>query len=109
MPIKFTPWFLISVGLVDLLFFNHQRNLLVLGFVFIAWGGFLLLLPHLRKGDQTAPRRTVMLTVKRPATPALDFQRPVAEELAKLGILRDRGVLTEAEFQAQKKKLLGEP
>lgn len=34
--------------------------------------------------------------------------RPVADELAKLADLRDRGVLSEDEFQAEKKKLLSE-
>jgi hypothetical protein len=37
-----------------------------------------------------------------PAAPAVD---PV-EQLGKLGELRDKGVLTEAEFEAQKAKLL---
>jgi membrane protein YdbS with pleckstrin-like domain len=32
---------------------------------------------------------------------------PVADELAKLADLRDRGVISEAEFQAQKARLLG--
>jgi hypothetical protein len=31
----------------------------------------------------------------------------VADEIAKLAALRDKGLLTEAEFQAQKAKLLG--
>lgn len=105
MPIKFTPWFLISVGLVDLLFFNQQRNLLVLGFLFIAWGGFLLLLPHIRK--PTAAKGRTLTVVARQAPNGLLGPKPVSEELAKLGILRERGVLTEAEFEAQKKKLLG--
>ena len=33
--------------------------------------------------------------------------RDPADEIAKLADLRDRGALTEAEFQAQKKKVLG--
>lgn len=46
-----------------------------------------------------------MATVKSPAptTPAVD----VADQLTKLAKLRDDGILTEAEFQAQKQKLLG--
>jgi hypothetical protein len=32
---------------------------------------------------------------------------PVADELAKLASLRDQGVISEAEFQAQKSRLLG--
>jgi hypothetical protein len=38
-----------------------------------------------------------------PAAPAVD---PI-EQLTKLGQLRDSGVLTEEEFQAQKAKILG--
>lgn len=34
---------------------------------------------------------------------------PVADEIAKMAVLRDKGVLTEAEFQQQKTKLLGGP
>jgi hypothetical protein len=35
-------------------------------------------------------------------------QKPsLSDELAKLSILRDKGVLTDAEFENQKRKLLG--
>jgi len=104
-PIKFTPWFLISVGLVDLLFLNRQPQMLALGFLFIAWGGFLLLLPHLRK--PSAAKGPIVTVVARQTPAGFLAPKPVSEELAKLGILRERGVLTEAEFEAQKKKLLG--
>jgi hypothetical protein len=40
-----------------------------------------------------------------PATPAAGAD-PLVDRLARLADLRDRGVLTEAEFQAQKAKLL---
>jgi hypothetical protein len=103
-PIKFTPWFLISVGLVDLLFLNRQPQMLALGFLFIAWGGLLLLLPYMRKPAAKGP---VVRVVARQAPSAFLAPKPVAEELAKLGILRERGVITEAEFETQKKKLLG--
>lgn len=45
-----------------------------------------------------------------PASPptALMPASSVADELGKLASLRDRGVITEAEFQVQKKKILGE-
>ncbi len=47
-----------------------------------------------------------------PATPPPQPSRPegaapVADELAKLADLRDRGVISESEFQAQKSRLLG--
>ena len=41
-----------------------------------------------------------------PAPPAAPAADPVAQ-LEKLGALRDNGVLTEAEFEAQKAKILG--
>lgn len=37
-----------------------------------------------------------------------DSEKSVADEIAKLANLRDRGVITEGEFQAQKHKLLGD-
>ncbi len=40
-----------------------------------------------------------------PAEP--DTERDTLEQLKKLGELRDSGVLTEEEFEAQKKQLLG--
>jgi hypothetical protein len=42
-----------------------------------------------------------------PATPPAPAEDPL-EQIAKLGQLRDRGLLTPQEFEAQKKKLLGE-
>jgi putative oligomerization/nucleic acid binding protein len=42
-----------------------------------------------------------------PAAPAAAGEDDVIEQLQKLGQLRDQGILTDAEFQAQKAKLLG--
>jgi hypothetical protein len=42
-----------------------------------------------------------------PAAPAAPGEDDVIEQLQKLGQLRDQGILTDAEFQAQKAKLLG--
>jgi hypothetical protein len=44
--------------------------------------------------------------VTQPAAPQPHVD--VADQLTKLADLRDRGVLTDAEFETQKKKLLGE-
>ena len=47
-------------------------------------------------------------TWQMPATPAASQRTDPLDQLAKLAELRKSGVLTEAEFQAQKAKLLGE-
>ena len=46
-------------------------------------------------------------TMSRAPSPAGNEQVDVASQLGKLADLRDKGVLTEEEFQGQKKKLLG--
>jgi hypothetical protein len=58
----------------------------------------------------TAPRRRPPGTHAKPVTPSMIARRAQpdpADEIAKLADLRDRGALTEAEFEAQKKKVLG--
>ncbi len=57
-----------------------------------------------RPAAPTAPPSTWQMPVRPAATPQAD---PL-DQLAKLAELRKSGVLTEAEFQAQKAKLLGE-
>jgi hypothetical protein len=42
-----------------------------------------------------------------PAPPAAGAEGDTIEQLTQLGELRDKGVLTDAEFAAQKAKLLG--
>lgn len=109
MPMKWTPYFLISVGAVDLLFMNRSPNMAMLGFLFIAWGGGLLLFYSLRPKPPAA-KTTVITTIVPTAKPLDRGGRVIAsvsDELAKLGILRDRGVITADEFEAQKRKLLG--
>jgi hypothetical protein len=105
---KWTPWFLISVGIVDLLFMNRSSNMAMLGFLFIAWGGGLLLYQNLR--PKPPATKTTIVTTVIPSQKPQNFDGraigSVSEELAKLGILRERGVITEAEFEAQKRKLL---
>jgi hypothetical protein len=108
MPAKFTPYFFISVGLVDLAFFNHTPNMVALGFLFIIWGGFLLLLPLIRKPKAPAPKGPVVTAIPMRGPMSFIAQKPsLSDELAKLSILRDKGVLTDAEFENQKRKLLG--
>ena len=55
------------------------------------------------QGDDRSPQ------LSKPATPATPPAAPsTTGELERLAELRDRGVLTEAEFQIQKKKILGQ-
>jgi hypothetical protein len=63
--------------------------------------------------NQQYSPRTPSAREYRPAEPSYDFgaaatapQPDVADELAKLAALRDRGILTDPEFTAQKAKLL---
>lgn len=108
MPMKFTPYFFISVGLVDLLFFQRSPNMVALGFLFITWGGFLLLLPLIRKPRAPAPKGPVVTAIPMQGPMSFIAHKPsLSDELAKLSILRDKGVLTDAEFENQKRKLLG--
>jgi len=110
MPMKWTPYFLISVGVVDLLFMNRSPNMAMLGFLFIAWGGGLLLWQNLRPKPPAAKTKivtTIVPTAKPPLGQGGRVIPSVSDELAKLGILRDRGVITADEFEAQKRKLLG--
>jgi hypothetical protein len=41
------------------------------------------------------------------AAPAAEPQEDMYEQLAKLGDLRDKGILTDAEFEVQKARVLG--
>lgn len=65
----------------------------------------------LRKGkssDMAELRDAVMNEINRRATaiPSVVQQGSIADEISKLSSLRDSGVITEAEFEAQKSKLL---
>jgi hypothetical protein len=53
----------------------------------------------------SVPPQAALLDVPVPSSGPVS----VADELQKLADLRDRGVLTQEEFEAQKAKLLGEP
>jgi hypothetical protein len=72
--------------------------------------GELLQVTGLHSHDPAAMHRAALEVLRRrglqiPRPPA---QRPPAERLLKLGELRDRGVLTDAEFEEQMRRLLGD-
>jgi len=66
------------------------------------WHGKIKVLIH--QTDQEDRRQEQETAAK---TVAVVPQESLADQLAKLGELRDRGILTEAEFASQKAKLLG--
>jgi hypothetical protein len=84
-----------------------ERALWVLGIIIVPWVGVLVYL-YIR-GDSMAERSTqaaaevekIRRTYIRDVT-----RQSTADELAKLAELRDKGVITEEELQAQKGKLL---
>jgi multisubunit Na+/H+ antiporter MnhC subunit len=93
------PYFLIILGLVNLLILNRNPAMVVLGIVFLGFGVFLIVVQF--AGARRAAR------VKTTAAVAPSLPGGVSEELSRLASLRDRGVLSDEEFQAQKHKLLG--
>jgi ABC-type multidrug transport system fused ATPase/permease subunit len=104
-------WLLIVV--ISDIFRSHDMG----GWAKAAWIVLIIVLPLLgilvyviARGDKMAEHRArdeeqadqAMRAYVRETTGGI----PVADELAKLGDLRDAGVITEAEFQAQKAKIL---
>jgi hypothetical protein len=68
------------------------------------YGRLSIVLPILTRFNQRARQ---LASTSRPTTPEpTQAVGSVADELAKLAALRDSGVLTEDEFEAQKAKLL---
>jgi hypothetical protein len=84
-----------------------ERALWVLGIIIVPWVGVLVYL-YIR-GDSMAERSTQAAAEVEEIRRAYirDVTRQsTADELAKLAELRDKGVITEEELQAQKGKLL---
>ena len=105
----FVYWFIWITVLIDI-FSNHEMN----GFKKVLWilfsftfiGLFIYLVVH---GGEMQERRIGMMKQRQQA-----FDQAVqnaggsntADQLHKLSELKDKGVLTDAEFRAQKAKLL---
>jgi hypothetical protein len=115
MPIRLYPFFLITLGVVNLVLLNRQPQMVILGVVFLAWGLIVLVWQFVKLGN---PARKRVVAPSAPAAPTaapasqLSFSAPqrdatsFADELRKLAALRDEGALTDEEFRAQKRKLL---
>jgi hypothetical protein len=91
---------------------NGVLNLV--GGIFVGVGVLLFVLSYLLAGRLADPLTTSVdpasipvwnAPATPPATPAA--QASLADSLTRLAALRDRGAITEAEFRAQKAKLLG--
>jgi len=59
-----------------------------------------------KAGERKAGRESEQAADEAPAAPAGGMDEKI-EQLKQLGELRDSGVLTEAEFEAQKQQILG--
>jgi len=108
----FVAWIWVLIGVIGDVLSRHdlnglQKALWVLGIIIIPWLGVIIYL--LVDGDGMATRNAQ--AAANAEAMRRDYIRKVAghsvaEELSKLAELRDKGILTEGEFEAQKTKLL---
>ena len=108
----FLAWIWVLIGVVTDVLRSDDLNgftkaLWVLGIIIVPWLGVLTYL--VIRGDGMAERNEKAL-VKAEEMRRAHIQgggeMSVAEQLSKLAELRDKGVITEVELQAQKAKLL---
>lgn len=105
-------WFWVMISVVSDIFRSRDLN----GFSKALWVAFVILIPWLGvlsyvliRGDKMQEHNVESITKMQDAQ--RDYIRSVAqvsaaEELEKLGALREKGVITDAEFEAQKAKIL---
>lgn len=106
-------WFWVMISVVTDIFRSRDLN----GFAKAAWVAFVILIPWLGvlayvllRGEQMNTHRAE--TISNMENAQRDYIRSVAQvsaadELEKLGALKDKGVITDEEFSAQKAKVLG--
>ncbi|NRB34186.1 MAG: SHOCT domain-containing protein [Rhodobacteraceae bacterium] len=107
----FIAWFWVLISVVSDIFRSKDLNglskALWIGFVIlIPWAGVLAYL--VLRGDKMQAHNAEAIAKMQDAQ--ADYIRSVvspADELEKLGALKEKGVITEEEFAAQKAKLLG--
>ncbi|MBN9678194.1 SHOCT domain-containing protein [Salipiger bermudensis] len=107
-------WFWVMIGVVTDVFRSRDLN----GFAKAAWVAFVMLIPWLGvlaylllRGDKMEAHRAE--TVTNIENAQRDYIRSIAQvsaadELEKLGALKDKGVISEEEFNAQKAKVLAQ-
>lgn len=107
----FIAWFWVLISVVSDIFRSKDLNglskALWIGFVIlIPWAGVLAYL--VLRGDKMQAHNAEAIAKMQDAQ--ADYIRSVvspADELEKLGALKEKGVITEEEFAAQKARLLG--
>ena len=105
-------WFWVMISVVSDIFRSRDLN----GVSKALWVAFVILIPWLGvlayvliRGDKMQEHNVESITKMQDAQ--RDYIRSVAqvsaaEELEKLGALKEKGVITDAEFEAQKAKIL---
>ena len=105
-------WFWVMISVVSDIFRSRDLN----GVSKALWVAFVILIPWLGvlayvliRGDKMQEHNVESITKMQDAQ--RDYIRSVAqvsaaEELEKLGALKEKGVITNAEFEAQKAKIL---
>lgn len=105
-------WFWVMISVVTDIFRSRDMN----GFAKAAWVAFVILIPWLGvlsylllRGDKMDSHRAE--TIAKYEDAQRDYIRSVAQvsaadELEKLGALKEKGVISEDEFNAQKAKIL---
>ncbi|MDJ0992094.1 MAG: SHOCT domain-containing protein [Dinoroseobacter sp.] len=106
-------WFWVVISVVSDIFRSKDMN----GFAKALWVGFVIIIPWLGvltylllRGDKMEARN--IETMGKMEDAQRDYIRSVAQvsaadELERLATLKEKGVLTEEEFAAQKAKVLG--
>ncbi len=109
----FIAWIWVLISVISDLFRDHETR----GVTKAIWAIFILLIPWLgvlvyilARGDGMAKRRAQEVQEAQEATRTYIRETAgttsVADELHKLGELRDKGTITDEEFQTQKASLL---
>jgi len=109
----FIAWIWVLVGVISDVFRSDDLNgatkaLWVLGIIVVPWLGVLAYI--MIRGEGMAKRNLQAAAEAEKTRRAYiqDAAGPsIAEELSKLAELKDKGIITDAELQAQKTKLLG--
>jgi len=109
----FVAWFWVLIGVISDVFRSKDlsglaKGLWVLGIIILPWLGVLAYI--VIRGGSMAERtaKSVASAEEVRRTYIRDVAAPsVAEELSKLADLKEKGVITAEELQAQKAKLLG--
>lgn len=109
----FVAWIWVLITVISDVFRNGElsgwgKALWVLGIIILPWLGVIIYLIVNGEGMEERNARDVAKIEDIRRAYIRDVAGPsTADELAKLAELKDKGIITDAELQAQKAKLLG--